>query len=315
MAAQGLLEPTDELEPIKDKKYDFNQGESFVTDVPNINPSNQDWAKGDLQVRDDGVFFTPQTAGVTGPASVEGRMEGLLGSDSPYMKAAKAGAMETANRRGLLNSTMAATAGEKAAIESALPIAQADAGFLQQSALQSQQGNIQKGLYETQGDISSRLGAEEGERASALSAQEHEQQSARQQADIAWKQIDLSSRMQIEYDRLDQQNKDRFDATASGISESYMKDYLEIMLNPNFASAADRQKAIDVLNEVTQNRYEVAGTIAGITLDWPGTSQTAANQGTPVKVDNPANDTPLGREPAPVPTYPWNQLPRFNESP
>lgn len=66
--------------------------------------------------------------------TVAGQMDSLLKSGSPYMERARAGAMETANSRGLLNSSIAASAGEKAAIESALPIAQADAGTFKAAA-------------------------------------------------------------------------------------------------------------------------------------------------------------------------------------
>lgn len=51
----------------------------------------------------------------------------LLQSDSPYLKQASDRAMQTANERGLVNSTLAAGAGTTAAIDAALPIASADA--------------------------------------------------------------------------------------------------------------------------------------------------------------------------------------------
>jgi hypothetical protein len=58
---------------------------------------------------------------------VSGQLSKLLSSDSPYMARARARAMEMANSRGLMNSSIAATAGEAAAIDAAMPIAQADA--------------------------------------------------------------------------------------------------------------------------------------------------------------------------------------------
>jgi len=59
--------------------------------------------------------------------TVAGQMNSLLGQDSTYLQAARGRAAQQSNARGLLNSSMAAGAGEKAAIESALPIATADA--------------------------------------------------------------------------------------------------------------------------------------------------------------------------------------------
>ena len=75
-------------------------------------------------------------------ATVEGRLKGLLSTGSPYLDAARARAAGVANSRGLLNSSMAATAGEKAAIESALPIAQQDATTFANAGMTGYQGEI-----------------------------------------------------------------------------------------------------------------------------------------------------------------------------
>ena len=62
-------------------------------------------------------------------AGVSGRLQGLLSEESPYIQRARARAKQAANRRGLMNTSIAAGAGEAAAIDAALPIAQADAGI------------------------------------------------------------------------------------------------------------------------------------------------------------------------------------------
>jgi hypothetical protein len=61
-------------------------------------------------------------------ALVSKQLSALLSKDSPYLTQARTKAMQYANRRGLSNSSMAAGAGEAAAIGAALPIASADAG-------------------------------------------------------------------------------------------------------------------------------------------------------------------------------------------
>lgn len=60
-------------------------------------------------------------------ATVEDRLNGILSADSDYIKRARAEGMAVSNRRGLLNSSMAAGAAQGAAIDRALPIAQQDA--------------------------------------------------------------------------------------------------------------------------------------------------------------------------------------------
>ena len=248
-------------------------------------PVNKEWGKGDLNIGDDGVFYTPP-----GSETVEGRLEGILQSGSPYIEAAKAGAQRQSKKRGLLNSTMAATAGEKAGIESALPIAQQDAGYLQQrglntqqgdissrlqsesgditSRLQREQGGIQEGLYETQGNISSRLQSEQGDIQQRLAAAGYTQETAMRAAEDAWNATDLQARMDIERERLSADNRDKFNEMSGLISEDFQNDLLDIMLNPNFATTADRQRATDILVENTRIRYEIAGVVSGAELKW-----------------------------------------------
>lgn len=72
-------------------------------------------------------------------STVANQMTGLLSAGSPYMDVARTGALQTANQRGLLNSSIAAGAGEKAAIESAMPIATQDAQTYAQAQMANQQ--------------------------------------------------------------------------------------------------------------------------------------------------------------------------------
>lgn len=71
--------------------------------------------------------------------TVAGQLNTLLSSGSPYIERARYSAAETANSRGLLNSSMAAGAGEAAAIDAALPIASQDAGIFNTTRLTNQQ--------------------------------------------------------------------------------------------------------------------------------------------------------------------------------
>lgn len=59
--------------------------------------------------------------------TVAGQINSLTDPNSPLIAQARARAAQTSNARGLLNSSMAATAGESAAYDAAMPIAQADA--------------------------------------------------------------------------------------------------------------------------------------------------------------------------------------------
>ncbi len=114
-------------------------------------------------------------------ATVEGRLSGLLESGSPYLERARTSAKMEAQKRGLLNSSIAAGAGEKAAIEAALPIAQQDASAYLTAGMAGYQGKIaaaqsalgyeqQKGLVGVQATATSELQAQAMKETAALEA-------------------------------------------------------------------------------------------------------------------------------------------------
>lgn len=70
--------------------------------------------------------------------SVDKQVNTLLTPDNPFVMAAKTGATKAANKRGLINSSLAVGAGEEAAIKSVLPIAQQNAGQINAKNLSGQ---------------------------------------------------------------------------------------------------------------------------------------------------------------------------------
>lgn len=89
-----------------------------------------DWASNPASADLEGMAGTMTGAATYTPsddALVASQLGKLLSKDSDYMTRARTRAMQTANSRGLLNSSIAAGAGESAAIDAALPIAQQDA--------------------------------------------------------------------------------------------------------------------------------------------------------------------------------------------
>ena len=78
--------------------------------------------------------WVPENAGVAS------RVSDITSSNNPYILAARASGMESANKRGLLNSSMAAGAAEGAAINAALPIASQESQQITSHNLAHQQG-------------------------------------------------------------------------------------------------------------------------------------------------------------------------------
>lgn len=100
----------------------------------NPNIPRQSQARG-IQGTDDRAY----TGNVQNQELVENRLNNLLSGDSAYIQNARLRGLQGAGKRGLLNSSIAAGSAERAAIESGLPIASADAQTYLQTRMQNQQ--------------------------------------------------------------------------------------------------------------------------------------------------------------------------------
>lgn len=146
------------------------------TPVPGLQPVP---APGVAPVPTPGFTPAPVTAPVPAAApfepadaSVASQLDKFLASDSPLLAAARTRAKQDANRRGLLNSSIAVQAGEAAALDVALPIAS-------QQAAQIQQGNLQERQIVSSEKISeSGIAAQERIAASNIAAFDREKATA-----------------------------------------------------------------------------------------------------------------------------------------
>lgn len=93
---------------------------------------------------------TATTGSVTEDQTVQGRIRGIVDENSPLQQQAATMAKQSANQRGLLNSSMAVTAGQDALYRSALPIAQQDADTYRQQAARNQDAQNQYGIANLQ---------------------------------------------------------------------------------------------------------------------------------------------------------------------
>ena len=109
--------------------------------------TNIDQVRGDADVRPGSEYVSPE-------ATVAGQLETLLNQESEYMKSAQRRSDERAAQLGLLGSSMAVGAGERAAIESALPIAQQDAQTFAQAGLAQQKTSNEISRMKAESDLS-----------------------------------------------------------------------------------------------------------------------------------------------------------------
>ena len=177
------------MAPLDDPSLD--DIEPFVSPDPNalgvdqpVTPDLATYTAPDTPIVDLG---TPEGPGYDAPddytpdekATVQGRMPGLLDSGSKYIEAARQSGIRMAQSRGLLNSSIAASAGEKSAIESAFPIASQDAAAFQEAGMAGYEGEIagaatkqayegEAGSIETQTSGTSILEKQKADTAAAL---------------------------------------------------------------------------------------------------------------------------------------------------
>lgn len=101
---------------------------------------------------------TPVTNTFDESKGVEGRVNSIIKTDSPLMQTAATRAKQQANARGLRNSSMAVQAGQQAVIETATPIAGADAQLFQQQGLANQ--TAQNQAAHKNADLTASIGLE-----------------------------------------------------------------------------------------------------------------------------------------------------------
>lgn len=87
---------------------------------------------------------------ITEDMTSAGRLDKMLGSDSPLMKRAKTQGQQMAQQRGLLNSSMAAGASQGAMIDRAQPFALQDSSSLIDTAQRNTAAQNQRGLLQSQ---------------------------------------------------------------------------------------------------------------------------------------------------------------------
>lgn len=190
--------------------------------------------------------------------TVSGQLQTLRSQDSPYLAQAKQGAMEIGNSRGLLNSSITAGAGESAAINAALPIAQQDASTYTHVAdtnqgFQNTAGQVNAGAVNT-----SNLNVAQAANTSGLSSQAAGQDVALQT---------LKGTQATTLANIEAQYKDTLQTSASAaqIMATTSQNINAILADPN-TSTEQKQSAVNAANAQLQNSLAVVGGIVNLDL-------------------------------------------------
>jgi len=225
--------------------------------------------------------------------SVARRVTGLLSEGSPLLQVARTDAAKTANRRGLLNSSIAAGAGTEAAIRTATPIASQDASQQFQKNISKQTFGQNRTLTQDQTDSAERISASSNANRIELG------------------QMDVASREKIAGLNITSNDREKAIASSSLVNQVYTGALQTIMSNENLPKAT-RDAAIAQIEAQRDSQYGLIEQIYRIDLQWAGSSAASGvNPGPPA----PSSPTTPAATPAATPggssgsSFPTNPAP------
>lgn len=238
---------------------------------------------------------TPTVTAVTPEQTVSGQLSQLLAQDSPYITQARTSAAERGQRSGLLSSSLAAGAGEGAAIKAALPIAQQDAKTAADFGLLAQTGAQNISLAEKRGEISSvlqtegaqqqkelqsegaiqRLELENTAAANALKLQEAKDKNNLALETFAQTQqnnrlaLELKNKLEIVNNQVLAENKQVFTEATGRMFQQYQDTFSKIQTTADDILDAGEKNRLITQNQIQlQNQVDTLASLYSIPLVW-----------------------------------------------
>lgn len=197
----------------------------------------------------------------------------LMDRDSPLMRKAAATGLQHANRRGLLNSSLAGQAAQSAMLDQIVPIASqtSDQGF-------------RRGLQESEFEFT---GSEsEKERALKLDIVQREEALQREKiaSDETIATADRSLRKTIASDQISANDRRGAESMINNAYRDYENALQSIMSNPDLSSE-DRNKLLTNAKNMLTAKMDYATELYGTVFDWPenpfqGSGSTASSTST-----------------------------------
>lgn len=199
-----------------------------------------------------GEAYAPTRTVDFGNETVQGQIKGLISEKSPFIQQAETGAKQEANARGLINSTMAVTAGQDAAYRAALPIANADAQ-----------------TYKSAGDLN--FGAQStarlAEHDASLKARLMNQQ-ARENLNVETALQTLKGDQAKDLQKLDADYKVAMQTSdsAARLFQQASSDLTKILADPNIP-AENKQSQVDQQIQILRSGLAIIGGIGNMNLN------------------------------------------------
>lgn len=233
---------------------------------------------------------------------VDSEVSRITSAGGPLMQQAKTDGLATAQRRGLLNSSMAVGAAQGAVLNAALPMAQqnaqqtatknlssqeygqnrglqdqkykfdsalSDQAFQQQSVLSNQEYTQKLGLADVEGNWNSRLQQEKATQDSALSDQDYRQK-------LGLLNIDNASKEKIASWNVSQYEKERAMSALTSMESLYASEFNSLANNTDLPAEA-RNTYLQHIGSLRDSSLKLVEQMYGIQLNWasPGAPTTA----------------------------------------
>lgn len=232
-----------------------------ITSVQKVTPQ----AIGDA-AHANGSGYTSNNISVTPDQTVEGRVGGIIAKNSPLMQQAEARAIQQASSRGLVNSSIAASAGQSAVLDAATNIAKQDAQTFASAAAQNAQAkNTSAQFGAAAGNTASLANASADNSVAATNAKAaNDAQLANQDAVNKASTANLGVAGNLNIANLEAQYKNLTQASSSAASIMNNTQTMvnNIMQDKNLDAAA-KQAAIDKYNASSKKAIQMIGAIAG----------------------------------------------------
>ncbi len=231
--------------------------------VPAVTPV----AQGVGSASPSGEAYAPTRTVDFGNETVQGQLKGLMDSESPFIQQAQTQAKQESNARGLINSSMAVTAGQDAAYRAALPVANADAQTYKSA------GDINFGAQNQAGQARLNTALQEGSQA-RLAAHQSTLDEGRQ-ARLANNQYNIESLLQQlkgaqakELSQLDANYKVAMQSSdsAARLFTQSSSDIAKILADPNIP-AENKQSQVDKQIQILQSGLAIIGGIGNMRLN------------------------------------------------
>lgn len=234
-----------------------------------------------------GQLWTPEDD------KVDTEVARITSQDSPLMQQAKTAGLATAQKRGLLNSSMAVGAAQDSVLKTAVPIASQNAGqtfqknlstqqFGQQSGLSKQEYEQNRGLQEQKFGFDSNLSKQNFEQSwklndqnynltYALNDQKFNQDKALSDQDFRQKsqltQLDNSSKEKIASWNVAAHDKEKAMSALAAMEGNYSEVFRTIAAN-NQLPAEARNAYLEHIAKLRDSSLNLVKQMYGVDIDW-----------------------------------------------